>query len=57
MKSVPQDIFSSRIVAWTLLTLIYSLPLRAQSTYTGVFTLPTLERGAVAWFEDAEAID
>ena len=35
MKSVPLDIFSSRIVAWTLLTLICSRPLRAQSTYAG----------------------
>src|ERR1700704_2559845 len=35
MKSVPQGIFSSRSMAWTLLTLICSLPLRAQSTYTG----------------------
>jgi len=35
MKSVPQDMFSSRIIAWTLLTLICSLPLCPQSTYTG----------------------
>jgi Carboxypeptidase regulatory-like domain len=35
MKSDPRDLFGSRIVAWTLLTLIGALPLCAQSTYTG----------------------
>src|SRR5580700_5453043 len=35
MKCVPQDMFCSRVIAWTLLTLLCSLPLGAQSTYTG----------------------